>query len=157
MISTLNEVTLDNGKSVKVSKLKTSNKILSYNFYSDTVVKDTVDTIEDDIIKPDDKIYEIKIKNNLGIIHTLRLKNTVLFNVNTKVWKNNEKVRQNFCSNLSLNSASLIKDMLGHQCILVSLKEVEKLPNERFVIIHPKFNKCIFINELSISCFKPRR
>jgi len=156
MISTQNTITNHLGEKVLVKNLREDSKVISYDFYNNRVCTDFITSISDNQIKDTDKIYNIKFKNNLEQIINIRVKNHVLFNVDTKKWKNNEKVRKNFCSSELINLAEIILDIENHQCKLISVTETEKNVGETFVNLHTKFNKCVFIEGISISCFPPR-
>jgi len=156
MISTLNTITNHTGENILVKNLRENSKIISYDFYNDRVCKDFIINVTDNFYRDGEEIYEIKFINNIDIIHTLRIKTAVLLNVKTMKWKNDEKIHKNFCSSAVLNLVEIITDIENHQCKLISVTKVDKLPNEDFVNLHTRFNKCIFINNISLSCFPPR-
>ncbi len=156
MISTDSIITLSNGTTKLAKDVTVKDKILTYDFYNKKVCIDFINVIEDDL-NEDNKIYEIKFINNIGVEHTLNLKGDVLFNVDTFKWKFDERVPKNFCGVNFMRSAEVIRDLEGHQCKVISVKEVEILKDEmKFIKIIPKFNKCIFVNNMSISCFLPK-
>ena len=156
MISTNNKITLSDGTEKLVKDLKPNDRILTYDFYNQKVCQDFINVIEDDT--RDEPIFYVKFVNNQGRIYELNIKGDVLFNVNTTKWKFDEKVPKNFCSLNYMRSAETLTDMFGFQLKILSIEECPfDNKDEKFVKIIPKFNKCVFVNNVSISCFPPKK
>jgi len=157
VLSTENLITTLSGNQKKISKLKIDDKIISYNVFRDILYMDIIDTIDEvKYIPKHDTIYEATILNNLDTEYKIRFLNSILFKVDSKKWVNDERVPKKFVQSNYIKLVDNFKDEYGHQCKVLNIKEVQLKDGERFVNIIPKYNKCIYINNVLLSIFIPR-